>query len=117
LTNAQVSDSGSYDVVVSNSSGANQSSAVVLTVNPAAPFFTQQPSPASSTNYVGGLVTFGAGGWHDADCNCSGSTMAPSLFQCHGQQPDPGLLQTNEAGSYTLLASNSWASPTASRPF
>jgi hypothetical protein len=59
LTDAQSADSATYDVAVANNYATNQSSPVVLTVNPpGAPQFSQQPSPASATNYVGGLVTF-----------------------------------------------------------
>ena len=61
LTNVQVSNSGSYDVLVGNSDGTNESSPLVLKVNPwRAPGFTQEPAPSSVTNYVNGLATFAA---------------------------------------------------------
>jgi uncharacterized repeat protein (TIGR03806 family) len=108
LTNAQVADSATYDVVVGNSAGTNKSPTLVLTVNPpAAPIFAQEPEPASVTTYVNGLVTFTsvvngsppiALQWALDGTNLPGQT-APSLTLPN--------LQINEAGSYRLLASNS----------
>ncbi len=61
LTNAVVANSGTYDVIVGNTNGTNTSPTLNVTVNPAsAPVFAQQPAPASSTNYLGGFVTFTA---------------------------------------------------------
>lgn len=42
--NAQVSDAGSYQLVVSNSFGAVTSAVAVLTVSPTGPFFVAQPT-------------------------------------------------------------------------
>jgi hypothetical protein len=107
LTNAVVSDSGNYDVVVSNSSGANQSATLVLIVYPSsAPIITQQPAPASATNYVGGLVTFAAAvngtppiqlQWQHNDVNIPNATASSLTL---------ASLQASEAGSYTLIASS-----------
>jgi hypothetical protein len=107
LTNAVVSDSGNYDVMVGNSSGTNQSATLVLTVNPAAaPVITQQPAPAAATNYVGGLVTFTAAvngtppiqlQWQHNDVNIPNATASSLTL---------ASLQASEAGSYTLVATN-----------
>jgi uncharacterized repeat protein (TIGR03806 family) len=107
LANAQVADSASYDVVVRNSSGTNESPVLVLTVNPAAaPSFVQQPAPVSVTNYVNGLATFTAvvaGSppialqWEHDGTNLAGQTASSLTL--------PNL-QINETGSYALLASN-----------
>ncbi len=58
LTGVAVSDSGSYDVVVTNAGGSVPSTAATLTVNPAliAPAITIQPTPQSTT--LGGVATF-----------------------------------------------------------
>ena len=108
LTNAQVADSASYDLLISNSFGKAVSSAVVLNVNSAqAPFFIQQPSPSASTNYVGGLVALGvlvdgtmpiAYQWEYNGAVITNATA--STLTLAG-------LQTNESGIYTLLVSNS----------
>jgi hypothetical protein len=107
FTNVQVGNSASYDVVVGDSSGTNQSSTLVLKVNPAsAPIFSQEPAPASITSYVNGLATFTsvvngsppiALQWELDGTNVPGQTAASLTL--------PNL-QTNEAGTYTLLASN-----------
>ena len=93
LTNAVPADSGSYDVVVSGTSGTNTSPAIAVTVNPAsAPVFAMQPAPAAVTNYVGGLVTFAASGeWHAADSIAMAAQWSQHS-QCHHQQPDSGRL-------------------------
>jgi hypothetical protein len=79
LTDAQVANSGSYDLVVGNSSGTNESSTLVLTVNPAGgPVITQEPSPAAVTNYVGGLVTFTAAVDGSPPIALQWSIMAPT---------------------------------------
>ncbi len=107
LTQAVVTNSGSYDVVVWNSSGTNQSSPLVLTVNPAgAPVFTREPAPASSTNYSGGLVTFTAAvdgtppiqlQWrHDGVIIPNATATSLTLAS----------LQAGQAGAYTLTASS-----------
>ena len=51
LTNLQASDQGNYDVVVSNSVGSTTSTTGLLTVTPAAPTITTQPS--ASTVFIG----------------------------------------------------------------
>ena len=108
LTNAVVSDSASYDLMVSNSFGANSSAPVGLTVLPAsAPLITQQPAPASATNYVGGLVTFTATvngtppiqlQWEHNGVNIPNATASSLML---------ASLQASQAGSYTLVASSS----------
>jgi hypothetical protein len=106
--NAQMADSATYDVVVSNSSGGNKSPTLLLTVNPASgPVFTQEPTPASITSYLNGLASFTAvvGGsppislqWEFDGTNVPGQTAATLTL--------PNL-QISEAGTYTLVAGNS----------
>jgi hypothetical protein len=107
LTNAMVTDSGSYEVIVGNASGTNTSPALTVTINPAsAPVFTAPPTPATVTNYQGGLVTFTAAvdgtqpialQWQHNRVNIPNATTSSLTL---------GSLQTSEAGSYTLVASN-----------
>jgi uncharacterized repeat protein (TIGR03806 family) len=111
LTNAQVSNSGSYDVVVANSSGTNASSALVLTVNSAsAPVFAREPSPASSTNYVGGFVTFTAVVNGSPPLQLQWQHNGATIPNATASSLTLASLQSAEAGSYTLLASNNLGS-------
>ncbi|HUD47494.1 MAG TPA: LamG-like jellyroll fold domain-containing protein [Candidatus Baltobacteraceae bacterium] len=108
LTNATAADSGSYDVIVGNSSGTNTSPALTVTViPPSAPVFAVEPAPASTTNYVGGLVTFSAVvegtqpiqlQWQHNGVNIPNATTSSLTL---------ASLRAGEAGSYTLVASNS----------
>ena len=108
LTNVAVADSGNYNVIVSNASGTNTSPALTVTVNPAsAPVFTLQPTPASATNYLGGLSTFTAAingtlpiylQWYHNGTNIPNANATTLTL---------GSLQGGSAGSYTLTASNS----------
>jgi hypothetical protein len=107
ITNAQVIDSASYDVVVGNSSGTNQSAAVTLTVNPAGgPVFVQQPSPASVTNYVGGLVTFSAVVNGSPPIGLQWLHNGAILTNATSGSLTLAGLQLGESGTYTLVASN-----------
>ncbi len=108
LTNAMVTDSGSYDVIVGNTNGTNISPALTVTVYPpSAPVFTAQPSPTSSTNYLGGFVTFTATvagtqpiqlQWQHNGVNIPNATTSSLTL---------ASLSAGGAGSYTLVASNS----------
>lgn len=98
-----------YSVTVANNLGTNTSPALMLTVlPPAAPFFAQQPTPATATNYVGGAVTFSAtvGGtlpltlqWQHNNTNIVGATSSTLTLA--------GLLATS-GGTFTLVASNTY---------
>ncbi len=110
LTNTVVNASGNYSVLVSNGSATNPSPAVTLTVNPpSAPFFVQQPTPATATNYAGGFVTFTASvngtppislQWQHAGTNIPNATA--NALTLAG-------LQVAASGNYTLIASNYFA--------
>jgi len=109
LTNAATTASGNYDVVVHNGTASTNSPVLVLTVNPGIkPIFTAQPMPAAATNYVNGLAIFTAGvdgsppitlQWQHNGTNLPGQTTSTLTL---------ANLQTNEAGSYTLLATNAF---------
>lgn len=109
-----VSDTGSYDVVVSNGLGSATSSTVTLTVSAAtvAPSITTPPGSVVAT--VGAAVTFTAAAngspaptyqWQKNGVNVSGAT-SPSLSF--------GSVVVGDAGSYTVIATNSAGSATSS---
>ncbi|HZV36935.1 MAG TPA: chitobiase/beta-hexosaminidase C-terminal domain-containing protein, partial [Verrucomicrobiae bacterium] len=107
LTNTVTADSGNYSFTVSNSSQTNTSPALTVTVNPpSAPVFVMQPSPSASTNYIGGFVTL--------TTSVAGSQPITLQWQHNGVNiPNAtstsltlASLQTNSAGSYTVIASN-----------
>jgi PA14 domain/Concanavalin A-like lectin/glucanases superfamily/Chitobiase/beta-hexosaminidase C-terminal domain/Immunoglobulin I-set domain len=109
ISNTVVADSANYDVVVSNSSGTNQSSTLVLTVKPpGAPVFTQQPTPAAATNYVGGLVTFTAVVDGSPPIQMQWARNGTNIPNATASSLTLASLQTGEGGNYTLSASNSF---------
>src|SRR5205807_4139122 len=80
--NAAVSDSGNYDVVVTNTYGAITSQVVSVTVNPAVPPTISQ-QPASRYTYAGGAASFNVAAtgttpftyqWKHAGTNLPGAT-------------------------------------------
>ncbi len=107
LTNATVSASGNYSVRVSNSSATNVSPVVNLTVNPpTAPLFTQPPSPATITNYVGGLVTFTATVDGTPPISLQWQHDGSNILNATSSALTLAGLSTAAAGNYTLTASN-----------
>ncbi|MGD0057892.1 MAG: glycosyl hydrolase family 28 protein [Verrucomicrobiia bacterium] len=114
LTNVQPADAGSYSVVVSNPVGAVTSSNAVLTVNtnPVAPLFLTQP--ASVSVMAGGNASFSATAigttpityqWNQNGAPISGATSSNLNLS---------NVQFTNAGTYTLVASNSIGSTTSS---
>jgi len=114
LTNVAVADSATYQVIVTDRYGSSNSPALVLTVKPlTAPLFTSEPAPASATGHVSGTVTFSASvdgtppislQWQLNGTNVAGQT---------GSNLSLTDLQTNQAGTYTLVASNAYGLATS----
>ena len=114
LTGVTSADAGSYTVVVNNSAGSTTSSAAVLTVNSlgTAPVITTQP--ASQTVAAGDTVTF----------TIVATGTAPLSYQWKkGGNNIPGANSSSltltgvtsaDAGSYTVVVSNSAGSTTSS---
>jgi polygalacturonase len=114
LTNVQPANAGSYSVVVSNPVGTVTSSNAVLTVNtnPVAPLFLTQP--ASVSVVAGGNASFSAA--------AIGTTPITYQWDLNGAPVSGATLsnlnltnvQFTNAGTYTLVASNSIGSTTSS---
>ncbi|MCX6956242.1 MAG: immunoglobulin domain-containing protein [Verrucomicrobia bacterium] len=93
LSNVQAADTGSYDVVVTNSVNFATSAAAVLTVNPAAPTIATQP--ASRTATIGGTTSF----------SVAASGTAPLTYQWRkGGSPlsDGGVITGSSAATLVL---------------
>jgi pectate lyase len=114
ITNVQISNAGTYSVVVNNVAGSATSSNAVLTVDtsPVAPSFVTQP--ASQIVLVGGTANFSA----------TAAGTAPIFYQWKKDGvPVPGAtstsltmtnVQNSDSGSYSLVASNSVGTATSS---
>ncbi len=113
LTNVQTGDAGTYTVVATNSAGTATSNGAVLTVAAAtvAPAITTQPSSQSVT--AGANVTFTAAAsgnptptyqWRKDGNAISGATNATLNL---------ANVQTSDAGTYTVVATNSAGSATS----
>ena len=113
LPNAQGSDSGSYLVVVANSLGAATSSAAMLmvTVEDSPPSFVAQPQ--SLTRNQGGSATFGvtvAGSWPlSYQWHLNGSPIAGATQNSYTDSN----VQPADAGTYTLVVTNTFGSATS----
>jgi hypothetical protein len=114
LTNVQSADAGSYTVVVSNSAGSVTSSAATLTVNAAAvaPTITTQPTSQSVTAGTSATFSVSASGtapltyqWSKNGSPVSGATSATLNLS---------NVQSADAGSYTVVVTNSAGSATSS---
>ncbi len=114
LASAQTGDTGTYAVTVSNSAGSATSNSVTVTVNaaPVAPSITTQPQ--SQTVNSGSTATFTvvAGGtspltyqWSRNGTTVAGATNATLSL---------ANVQTANAGSYTVVVTNSVGSVTSS---
>ena len=110
ITSVQLTDAGTYNVVVSNSAGSATSDDAVLTVN-AVPAFTTQP--ASQTVTAGAAVTFTAAAsgspaptfqWRKNGANITGATGASYTI---------ASATTADAGTYAVVATNSAGSATS----
>jgi pectate lyase/pectin methylesterase-like acyl-CoA thioesterase len=113
LTNVQLSDAGTFTVVVSNSQGSVTSDPAVLTVNPppSAPVITTQP--LSQTATVGDNVTFTVAAtgfpaptyqWQKNGTAIQGANAATLTLT---------NVQLTDAGTFTVAVSNSQGSVTS----
>ena len=112
VTNVQLTNAGNYRVIVTNSSGSVTSSFASLTVwQP--PVITNQPM--SATNIVGNNTSFSvvAGGFPAVGYQWYFNTNTPLANATNAALPLNNL-QLSNAGSYSVVISNSAGSVTSS---
>ena len=110
IASVQASDAGSYSVAVSNSAGSVTSAAATLTVQ-AAPVITMAPQSTAVTTGSGVTFNVVASGtaplsyqWQKGGAAISGATAASYSI---------ASVQTTDAGSYTVVVTNSVGSVTS----
>ncbi len=114
IASTAAGDAGNYAVVATSTSGSVTSATATLTVSAAlaAPAFTTQPS--SATVIVGGAATFTAAAsgnptptyqWQKGGVTIAGATSTTYTIASTG---------TGDAGSYTVVATNSGGAVTSS---
>jgi len=115
ITNAQLADAGSYQLIVSNSYGSATSAPTVLAVNDLAPQFQLQPTASwvlQNSNIT--LLTAVSGiapityQWLFNGAALSGATNANLIFT---------NAQTTSEGFYSLFASNSFGTALSSNVY
>ncbi|MEO6245699.1 MAG: S8 family serine peptidase, partial [Opitutaceae bacterium] len=111
LTGIQASSTGSYSIVLTNSAGSVTSNAVLLSVIPVVPSVAVQPQPQSVASGQDVTFTVGANGsppftyqWRKDGVAIAGETTATFTL---------GSVQLGDAGSYTVVITNSRASVTS----
>jgi 6-phosphogluconolactonase (cycloisomerase 2 family) len=113
LTNVQLSDAASYTVVATNSVSSVSSAAAVLTVNTATgfPSFTTQPAGQTVTAGANITLTAAASGspsptyqWRKGGVDIAGAIGTTLAFNS---------ATTYDAGTYTVVATNSVGSATS----
>jgi pectate lyase len=107
ISNVQPSDAGSYSVVVSNIFSSVFSTNAILSVNsnPVAPTFVTQP--ASQVVLTGGKVSFTAEAIGTATINYQWFRNGVPIAGANLTSLSLTNVQSTDAGSYTLTASNS----------
>jgi pectate lyase len=114
ITNAQLSDAGSYSVVVNNTAGSATSSNAVLTINTnsVAPVFTTQPG--SQVVLVGGTASFTALAAGTAPITYQWKKNGTAVPGATSTSLTLTNVQNGDSGSYTAVASNSVGTTTSS---
>jgi hypothetical protein len=106
VASAALTDSGTYDVIVSNSSGTSNSASATVTVSPqASPSFTQNLLIGTRAIFAGGTIKLqvaAVGGgvtyqWKKNGSNIAGQTTSSLTI---------AGITAADAGSYTVVASN-----------
>jgi alpha-tubulin suppressor-like RCC1 family protein len=118
LSNAQATDAGSYSVVISNSVGAVTSSVAVLTVQFVAPSFVLQPTnqaaPPGINVSLPALATGSLPIGYQWFFNSNALTDTGRIFGSLSSSLSISNCNTNDTGSYFVIASNSVGSATSS---
>ena len=113
LNNVQTNDAGGYSVVVANSAGSTTSVVAALTVTgPAAPSITTQPQNQAVT--VGQTAVFSviAGGTAPLSYQWYFNTNTPLADKTNATLIVTNV-QTNDAGGYSIIVTNSLGSVTS----
>jgi len=112
ITNAQSTDAGGYSVIVTNSAGSVTSAVATLTVNLIAPFISTQPTNQSVL--VGDNTSFAvqAGGTGPLSYQWYFNTNSP-LANATNLTLTLANVQTNNAGGYSVIVTNSAGSVTS----
>ena len=111
INSAQSTDSGSYTVVVSNSAGSVTSSAAVLTVNTPPTITTQ---PASQTVNQGQAASFSVVATGTAPFSYQWKLGGVAISGATAATYGIASVQPGNAGSYTVVVSNSVGPVTSS---
>ncbi len=115
LSNVQTADSGTYQMLVSNTLGTAVSPATTLTVLPASPGFTQQP--VSASGWPGNSVTF------ESQATGSDDDLDPIVYNWYFQSNVitgqtgavlslAAIAPTNQ-GAYYVVAANDYGASTS----
>jgi hypothetical protein len=111
ITAVQLTDAGSYDVVVSNVAGSATSAAATLTVGNPPVIATQPVSQSVPLTSVVGFTVSATGTapltyqWRKNGANFNGAVTASHVMN---------NLQTGDAGSYDVVVSNAFGTATSS---
>lgn len=114
IAGAQAADAGTYTVVVTNSAGTATSTPATLTVNPLllAPSITQQPVARSVP--IGGSVSFSVVATGTAPLVYQWLHNGVNIAGAVTNTYSIGFVQTNHAGTYSVVVSNSLGRVTSS---
>lgn len=111
ISSAQPVNAGTYTVVVSNGLGTTTSSAATLTVSPVAPYFTVQPT--GGTLAIGNTKTFSATAGGSLPISYQWQLNGTTITNATQNTFTVSNLTLNDAGSYTVVASNSVGTTTS----
>jgi len=114
LSNVQAANAGSYVAVATNSAGSATSSAATLTVNAAASAPTITSQPSSQTVTAGASVSFSAGSSGTPTPTCQWRKDGVAISGATGWTLTLSNVQAADAGSYTMVATNSAGTATSS---
>lgn len=112
LLNLQSSNSGSYDVVVTNSFGMVTSTPAILSVNPSAPVIVTQPVSVT-TNLGAAGVKFTVQAIGSAPISYQWHYQGSAIPSATNGMLTVGIIQYNNLGAYFATASNAFGSATS----
>ncbi len=111
LTNLKTTDSGVYDVVVTNPNGSVTSATVTLNVQAGPPVLAQVP--ASGSRYPGGSVTFSVTAQGSAPLSYAWTKGGAAIPGATGSSLTLSDLTSADAGEYVVTVTNPYGTRTA----